>query len=60
LVNTLDATQQKSAVLGSSPIDLVLGPGQDGKTLQPEGLPAAQMTADQKAASYNEDVPRWW
>jgi len=45
LVNALDATQQKAAVLGSSPIDLVLGPGQGGKTIQAEGLPAAQMTA---------------
>ncbi len=41
---------QKAAILGSSPIDLVLGPGQDGKTIQSEGLPAAQMTADQQAA----------
>jgi hypothetical protein len=50
LVNALDAAQQKAAILGSAPIDLVLGPGQDGKTIQPEGLPAAQMTADQQAA----------
>ena len=50
LVNALNATQQKAAVLGSSPIDLVLGPGKDGKTIQPEGLPASQMTADQQAA----------
>ena len=49
LVNSLDAKQQQTAVLGSSSIDLVLGPGQDGKTIQPEGLPAAQMTADQQA-----------
>jgi hypothetical protein len=50
LVNSLDATQQKAAILGTAPIDLVLGPGQDGKTIQSEGLPASQMTADQKAA----------
>jgi hypothetical protein len=50
LVNSLDTTQQKAAVLGSSSIDLVLGPGQDGKTIQSEGLPASQMTADQQAA----------
>jgi hypothetical protein len=29
---------------------VVLGPGQDGKTIQSEGLPAAQITADQQAA----------
>ena len=28
----------------------MLGPGQDGKTIQSEGIPASQMTADQKAA----------
>ena len=50
LVNALDSTQQKAAILGTSPIDLVLGPGQDGKTIQAEGLPATQMTADQKTA----------
>ncbi len=50
LVNALDATQQQAAVLGDTSIDLVLGPGQDGKTIQSEGLPAAQMTADQQAA----------
>ncbi len=33
LVNSLDATQQQAAILGSSPIDLVLGPGQDGRTI---------------------------
>ena len=31
-------------------IDLVLGPGQDGKTIQSEGLPASEMTAEQQAA----------
>lgn len=50
LVNTLDATQQQAAILGATPIDLVLGPGQDGKTIQTEGLPAAQLTAAQQAA----------
>ena len=50
LVNSLDATQQKAAILGSTSIDLVLGPGQDGKTIQSEGIPASQLTADQKAA----------
>jgi hypothetical protein len=50
LVNALDATQQQAAILGTTAIDLVLGPGQDGKTIQAEGLPAAQMTADQQAA----------
>jgi Protein of unknown function (DUF3500) len=50
LVNSLDAAQQKAAVLGTTYVDLVLGPGQDGKTIQSEGLPTAQMNADQQAA----------
>lgn len=50
LINALDATQQKAAVLGDKSIDLVLGPGQDNKTIQPEGLPGSQMNADQQAA----------
>lgn len=49
LIGSLDATQQKAAILGSTPIDLVLGPGQDGKTIQPEGLVASQMNAPQQA-----------
>jgi hypothetical protein len=31
-------------------MDLVLGPGQDGKTIQAEGLPGSQMNATQQAA----------
>ena len=50
LVNSLNATQKQTAILGSTYIDLVLGPGKDGKTIQPEGLPASQMTASQQAA----------
>jgi Protein of unknown function (DUF3500) len=50
LVNSLDATEQQAAILGSTYIDLVLGPGQDGKTIPAEGLAGAQMTDTQKAA----------
>ena len=50
LVNGLDDDQRTTAVLGDTYVDLVLGPGQDGKTLQPEGLPAAVMTDDQRDA----------
>ncbi len=49
LINALTAAQRSKAVLGTTPIDLVLGPGQDNKTLQPEGLAASAMTAAQKA-----------
>ena len=50
LVTSLDATQKPKAVLGSSIIDLVLGPGQDGKTIASEGLAGSAMTDAQKAA----------
>lgn len=50
LLNALDSTKQSTAIRGSSVIDLVLGPGQDGKTLAAEGLPGSQMDATQQAA----------
>ncbi len=50
LITSLDATQQQAAVLGGTGIDLVLGPGQDGKTIQAEGLPASQLNASQQTA----------
>jgi hypothetical protein len=40
LVNLLDAEQQKQAVLGAKPLNLVLGPGQDGKTIRMAALKA--------------------
>jgi Protein of unknown function (DUF3500) len=49
LLNALDERQKKQAVLGYHVGDLVLGPGQDGKTIQPEGLKASAMTERQRA-----------
>ena len=49
LLNALDESQKKQAVLGYHVGDLVLGPGQDGKTIQPEGLKASAMTERQRA-----------
>ena len=48
LINALDAGQRSQAVLGSTVADLVLGPGQDGKVIQPEGLKASAMTPAQQ------------
>ncbi|MDB4892662.1 MAG: hypothetical protein JWL61_4517 [Gemmatimonadetes bacterium] len=48
LVNALDAAQRAQAVLNYRVADLVLGPGKDGKTIQPEGLKASAMTAKQR------------
>jgi hypothetical protein len=49
-VNMLDAEQQKQAVRGAKPKNLVLGPGQDGKTIPPEGLQCNTLKEDQRAA----------
>ena len=49
LLSALDEKQQKQAILSFRLADLVLGPGQDGKTIQPEGLKASSMTEKQRA-----------
>ena len=49
LLNALDGAQRKQAILDYRVPDLVLGPGQDGKTIQPEGLKASAMTAPQRS-----------
>ena len=48
LVNALDATQQKKAIIGAAYINLVLGPGKDGMVLAPEGVQASTLTAAQQ------------
>jgi hypothetical protein len=48
LMNALDEGQRKQAILSYRVADLVLGPGQDGKTIQPEGLPASAMNERQR------------
>ena len=49
LLNALDENQRKQAILSYRVADLVLGPGQDGKTIQPEGLKAANMNEKLRA-----------
>jgi hypothetical protein len=49
LLNALDENQRKQAILSYKVADLVLGPGQDGKTIQPEGLKATAMNDRQRA-----------
>jgi hypothetical protein len=48
LLNSLDEGQKKQAILSFKMADLVLGPGQDGKTIQPEGLKASGMNEKQR------------
>ena len=49
LLNALDENQRKQAIVSYRVADLVLGPGQDGKTIQPEGLKASGMNEKQRA-----------
>lgn len=58
LMSTLTDEQKKKAIIGSRMADLVLGPGHDGQTIQPEGLKATEMTEAQQAAVL--DLAREW
>jgi hypothetical protein len=49
LINALNAAQQKRAILNYQVTDLVLGPGADGKEIQPEGILASELDAGQQA-----------
>src|SRR6201987_2979048 len=49
LLEALDDKQRQQAILSYQLADLVLGPGQDGKTIVPEGLKASAMTEHQRA-----------
>jgi hypothetical protein len=48
LINALDASQRGQAILTYRVADLVLGPGQDGRVIQPEGLRASAMSSTQQ------------
>jgi hypothetical protein len=50
LLRSLDTKQREQAVLRYRVPDLVLGPGQDGKSIEPEGLKASNLEAKQQAA----------
>jgi hypothetical protein len=49
LINALDESARGQAILTYRVADLVLGPGQDGRVIQPEGLRAAAMSTTQQA-----------
>ena len=49
LLNALDDGQRKQAILNYGVNDLVLGPGRDGRTIQPEGLKVSAMNDKQQA-----------
>ena len=58
LINALDATQRGQAVIGSRVADLVLGPGQDGRVIQPEGIRASALSPAQQTLLL--DIIREW
>jgi hypothetical protein len=49
LINALNPAQQRQAILNYEVKDLVLGPGEDGKVIQPEGIAGSALNADQQA-----------
>ena len=58
LINALSDPQRQQAIIGSRVADLVLGAGQDGRTIQPEGVRASALSAQQQAMLL--DVVREW
>ena len=58
LINALDEKQRGQAILSFRVSDLVLGPGQDGRTIQPEGLRGSAMTPAQQTMLL--DIVREW
>lgn len=47
VLNSLTPEQKAKAIIGSRMADLVLGPGHDGQTLQPEGVQGRDLSATQ-------------
>ena len=58
LINALNETQRAQAIIGSRVADLVLGAGQDGRTIQPEGIRASALSAAHQAMLL--DIVREW
>jgi hypothetical protein len=49
LMAALDDKQKAQAILKDKPGNLILGPGQDGKTIQPQGIKGSALTEAQQA-----------
>jgi hypothetical protein len=58
LLDALNEKQKKQAMLNYEVHDLVLGPGQAGKQIQPEGLKASEINAKQRAMLLNV-ISQW-
>jgi Protein of unknown function (DUF3500) len=49
-INSLDAAAKKKAIIGTQIIDLVVGPGADGRKVVNEGITGSDLNAEQKSA----------
>jgi hypothetical protein len=49
LLSSMDEAQRKQAILGAQMHDLVVGPGRDGQTIQPEGIKGSALNEKQQA-----------
>jgi hypothetical protein len=58
LINALDDKQRSQAIFTHKVSDLVLGPGQDGRTIQPEGIRGTALSAAQQTMLL--DLAREW
>ena len=58
LINAFNDAQRQQAIIGSRVADLVLGAGQDGRTIQPEGIRASALSAQQQTMLL--DIVREW
>lgn len=58
LMAALNETQRKEAIIGARFRDLVLGPGQGGRKILPEGVKVSTFTADQQ--SLLVELARCW
>jgi hypothetical protein len=48
LLSALDEGQRQKAILGFQIRDLVLGPGRDGQTIEPEGIKGSELNENQR------------
>lgn len=58
LINSMNPAQQKQAILPYIVSDLVLGPGEDGRVIQPEGIRASEL--NQRQQSMLLDLANEW
>jgi hypothetical protein len=58
LVNDMTEAQRRQAIIAATVSDLVLGPGQDGRMIQPEGVRASTLSEAQQTLLL--DIVREW